>query len=211
MVGSTAVPATWLRGCRAGRIVCSAGPSLAWLGRRITGCIGGRPSWSGFGVNCLDVSLIDPRLVPQIAGDAKRIDAKALPPGLFVADVVDFAVMHAAERDRKFVAGLAPERARLRVAQVVWVGWLAAADQTGLPGYVTQMVFVAVAARFRNRESGLLGARRCSSGRVSRYDIRSLGGNQRRDLLFKRLLDSNGIGHDKRVLDCESRVRPARG
>src|SRR5262245_58993644 len=66
--------------------------------------------------------------------------------------------MDAAERDREFVAGLAAECPRLQVAQVMWVGRLAAADQAGLLGDVAQVLAVAVAAGRRNRERALVDA-----------------------------------------------------
>ena len=43
-------------------------------------------------------------------------------------------MMHAAERDRKFITDLLPEPARLCKTQVVWVAGLAAADKAGLLG-----------------------------------------------------------------------------
>src|SRR5262249_10591982 len=90
------------------------------------------------------------RPVPECLGHTERVDAGGLPPSLFVADAVNLAVMHAAERDRKLITRLAPERARLRIAQAMRVARPAAADQAGLPGDIAQMVFVAVAARLGN-------------------------------------------------------------
>jgi hypothetical protein len=49
-------------------------------------------------------------------GNAERIDAGRLPPGLFVAEAVDLPVMYPAERYREFIARLAAERARLRIS-----------------------------------------------------------------------------------------------
>ncbi len=60
---------------------------------------------------------------------------------------MDFAVVHAAERDGELVAGLAPQRAWLCVAQMVRIGWLATADEARLLGDVAQVVLVAVAGR----------------------------------------------------------------
>jgi hypothetical protein len=91
------------------------------------------------------MALRDPGSIPERPGDAEWIDAGRLPPALFVADAVHLAVVHPAERDRELITSLASERARLRVAQVMRVGWLTATDQTGLPCNVAQMFFVAVA------------------------------------------------------------------
>ena len=68
---------------------------------------------------------------------------------------MDFAVMHAAERDRELIAGLAAERARLCVAQMVGIGWLSPADQAGLPGDMAQMILVTVAMGLANGECDL--------------------------------------------------------
>ena len=44
------------------------------------------------------------------------------------------AMMDTAERHGELIAGLAAERARLQVAQVMRVGWLATADEAWLLG-----------------------------------------------------------------------------
>ena len=93
----------------------------------------------------IDMALGDAGPVPERLGHAEGIDADCLPPALFVADAMHFAVVHAAERDGELVARLASERARLRVAQVMRVGWLAATDEACLPGDVAQVLLVAVA------------------------------------------------------------------
>jgi hypothetical protein len=93
----------------------------------------------------IDMALGDAGTVPERLGNTEGIDAGCLPPSLLVADAMDFAVVHPAERDRELIARLASERPRLRVAQVMRVGWLAAADEARLPGNVAQMFFVAVA------------------------------------------------------------------
>ena len=86
------------------------------------------------------------------------IDAGVLPPGCFVADAMHQPMMDAAERDREFVAGLAAERARLQVPQMMRIRGLAAADQAGLLGDVTKVLAVAIAARRRNGERALVDA-----------------------------------------------------
>jgi hypothetical protein len=62
-------------------------------------------------------------------GDLERIDPGRFPPGRLVAGAVELAVVHAAERDDEFIARLASERPRLRIAKMMRVGWLTAADE----------------------------------------------------------------------------------
>src|SRR5262249_22483947 len=103
----------------------------------------------------LDPSFVHPCPVPKLLGNIERVDVGGLPPGLFIADAMHLAMVHPAERHRELVACLAPERPWLCVAQVVWVGWLAAADEARLPSNIAQMVFVAIAARLSDRERSL--------------------------------------------------------
>src|SRR5262245_29999455 len=112
--------------------------------------------------------------VPERLGDAERINARGRPPGRFLADPMDFAVVHATERDRELVARLAPKRSRLRVAQMMWVGGLATADQAGLAGHVAQVLLAAVAARLGDGERvGILRCRtRCGGNDKRRVDSR---------------------------------------
>ena len=51
-----------------------------------------------------------------------------------VAGAMHPAMMDTAERHGELIAGLAAERARLQVAQVMRVGWLATADEAWLLG-----------------------------------------------------------------------------
>src|SRR5215471_16203939 len=64
--------------------------------------------------------------------------------------------MPAAERDGELVAHFAAERAGLGEAQVMRVGWLATANDTGLRGDKPKMLLVAVAARFGDCEDALV-------------------------------------------------------
>jgi hypothetical protein len=52
-------------------------------------------------------SLVDARLVSELAGDLEGIDACGLPPGALVTGPVDLAMVHPAERDGEFIARLA--------------------------------------------------------------------------------------------------------
>ena len=67
-------------------------------------------------------------------------------------------MMHAAERYGEFIAGLAAERARLQVAQVMRVGGLATADEAWLLGDRAKVLPVAVPTRCGNGEHALVDA-----------------------------------------------------
>ena len=65
-------------------------------------------------------------------------------------------MMSAAERDREFVAHLSAERAGLRETEMMVIRGLPPADETGLRGHKFEMGFIAVTARFTNREHALV-------------------------------------------------------
>jgi hypothetical protein len=71
---------------------------------------------------------------------------------------MDRAVMHAAERDGEFIAYFATERPRLQVAEMMRVGWFAAADETRLLGDITQVLAVTIAPRCCYDEHALVDA-----------------------------------------------------
>ena len=71
-------------------------------------------------------------LAPQLLRDVDRIDAHVVPPGGFVAAVVEFAMMGAAERDGELVADFAAHGARLGEANVMGIGGRGAAEQARL-------------------------------------------------------------------------------
>ncbi len=71
-----------------------------------------------------------------------RIDAPILPPSLFVADPVECPVVRGAEGHHPLVAHLAAQGPRLSKTQVMGMARATAADETGLPGHVAQMLFV---------------------------------------------------------------------
>ena len=81
--------------------------------------------------------------LPEPFGDFHGIDVEVFPPGGFVADLVELAMMAAAERDGEFVTDFAAERSGLRKAEVVSIGRLPAADETGLDRDEFQMGLVA--------------------------------------------------------------------
>jgi hypothetical protein len=68
------------------------------------------------------------------------------------------AVMRAAERDGEFIAHFAAERSRLQVAEMMWIGLLAAADETRLLGNIAKVLAVTIAPRRRNDERALVDA-----------------------------------------------------
>ena len=68
------------------------------------------------------------------------------------------AVMDAAERHRKFIAGLTAERPWLQVSKMMRVRWLAAANEAGLSGDKAQVLPIAIAPWRGNREYTLVDA-----------------------------------------------------
>ena len=66
-----------------------------------------------------------------------------------VAVAVQFAMMEATDRDRVFVADLAPDRARLGEANVMRLARRPAADNAGLSGYELAVLLVAQANGLR--------------------------------------------------------------
>ena len=81
-----------------------------------------------------NLSLVYAGVFPQFTGDLLWIDAGRPPPVSLVAGAMDRAVMDTAEGHGEFIAGSTAERARLQVAQVMRVGGLTTADETGLLG-----------------------------------------------------------------------------
>jgi hypothetical protein len=92
-------------------------------------------------------SLIDAGAFPKCASDLDRIDASLLPPPSLVAGAMHRAVMRAAERDGKFIACFAAERARLHKSDVMRIRGFAATQQAGLLHHKTKVVPVAIAPR----------------------------------------------------------------
>jgi hypothetical protein len=73
-----------------------------------------------------------PRRNPEHPRRGDGIDGPPLPPGDFVAEVMDVTVMSPAQRDREFVADLAPHGAGLGELQAVGVCGTSRTDQTRL-------------------------------------------------------------------------------
>ena len=72
--------------------------------------------------------------LPQFLRHNERVDLTLLPPPSLIARCVIFAVVDGAERNREFVAHLECKPWRLRVADMMGVGWGAAADDAWLLG-----------------------------------------------------------------------------
>lgn len=73
-------------------------------------------------------------LQPKGASHCGRINTDLLPPGGFIAEAMDFAVVAATERDRKFITDFAAECRGLRKAQMVSISGPPAADEARLLG-----------------------------------------------------------------------------
>src|SRR5439155_23717505 len=71
------------------------------------------------------------------------------------------AMVGPAERHGEFIARLAAERARLQIAQVMRVGWLAIADQAWLVGDRAKVLSIAITPGCRNSEDALVDTLRC--------------------------------------------------
>ena len=87
-------------------------------------------------------------LSPEPVGDGDGIDAHLQPPFLFFGGAMDLPMMHPAERHRELIADLAAECPGLCEAQMMGVGGLAAANQTGLRRDKLAVALVAQSARF---------------------------------------------------------------
>ena len=100
-------------------------------------------------------------LKPQHAGSRKRIYSGILPPRSFTTVAMELAVVRATEWHRELIADLAAERARLREAQMVWIGGPATADQARLLHHMPDMIAVANAVRGRQAHCRLSDLPRC--------------------------------------------------
>ena len=69
---------------------------------------------------------------------------------------MQFAVMRAAKRDRKLVADLLSQSARLRKPQMMGIAGLPAADKAGLFGHKAQVDTVAQPSRLRQTKNAFV-------------------------------------------------------
>jgi len=81
-------------------------------------------------------------LLRKPLGNWQGIDVEALPPGQLIARLMQLAMMTAAERYGELIADFETERSGLGKAQVMRIGRLPAAHETGLRGHESQMGFV---------------------------------------------------------------------
>ena len=139
----------------------------------------------------------------------------------------------AAQRDGELVTRLAAKRPRLRNAQVMGIGGLAAADQARLVGDKSQMVLIADAPRLGECEGAFVDTvDRISCGRCDSVRGRSVlpggipihsrlsgmrsGGIlivvllERRHFGMERRLDARGVGCGQAVLRRHDALRPKR-
>ena len=85
------------------------------------------------------------RLFPEVSGDLQRFDLEVVPPGHFIADLMQLPVMTAAERNRELVADFEADRSRLGEPQVKRIARLPPADEARLRGDEPEMRLVAQA------------------------------------------------------------------
>ena len=71
-------------------------------------------------------------LCPKLPGNFQRFDVEVLPPGDFIANLVQLSVMAATERDGELVADFQADGSRLCKTQVMRVTGLPSADEAGL-------------------------------------------------------------------------------
>ena len=62
---------------------------------------------------------IDPRLLPELERNWKRVDVVPLPPCAFIAGAMQLSVVDSANRDEELVTHSASERARLREGEMM--------------------------------------------------------------------------------------------
>ena len=86
-----------------------------------------RNRFVGFGF-----SLIRTRLLPKLPSERQGIDVERLPPGNLIAGLMKLPVMTATERDGELVTDFKADGSGLCKAQMMRVGRLPPANQTGL-------------------------------------------------------------------------------
>ena len=72
------------------------------------------------------------RLFPKPLGDLERVDLEILPPGCFITGPVQLPMMTAASWHGEFVANFQTKGSGLCKAQMMRIGRLTSADETGL-------------------------------------------------------------------------------
>ena len=97
-------------------------------------------------------------MLPKASCDVEGADLEFAPPEKLIAGLMKFAMVATAEWHGKFVTHLETDRVRLRKTQMVRIGWLASADETGLGRDKLQVLLVAQALGFRDGELALVDA-----------------------------------------------------
>jgi hypothetical protein len=115
------------------------------------------------------------RLLPQSLGKWHGIDFEALPPGQFIARLMQLPVMATAKRHSELVADFETERPGLREPQVMRIRRLPPADEARLRGDKPQMGFVTQPLGLGNCEKALIDLPRHEAG-CGRDNNRAAGG-----------------------------------
>ena len=79
---------------------------------------------------------------PKFVSHAQGLDAISRPPAHFIVGAMQLAMVHAAERHGEFVADLQAKASRLGKAQMMGIGRLTTANETGLGRDKSAMAFV---------------------------------------------------------------------
>ena len=96
------------------------------------------------------------RLKPQCASNICWIDTGSAPPGGLIAAAVHLAMMTPAQRYGELIADLPAERSALYETEVVSVGRLPSADQTGARTNKFDVIAVTDPTRLRQSEDALV-------------------------------------------------------
>ena len=109
---------------------------------------------------CCDWKCLRPALLPKPLRDLQRIDFEILPPGNFIAGLMQLPMMTTAKRDGKFVTYFEAQGSGLGKTQMVRIGWLTAADETGLRRNKPQVGLVTKPFGFGNGQNAFINLTR---------------------------------------------------
>jgi hypothetical protein len=98
-------------------------------------------------------------LFPKPLGDLEHIDLEFLPPGHFIAGLMQLPMMSTAKGYGELIAHFEAKRSGLGKPQVVRIARLPATDKTGLRGHESQMALVAKPFGFGDGEKALIDLR----------------------------------------------------
>lgn len=93
---------------------------------------------------------------PELPSDLERVDPHIVPPGGFIASLVQVTMMPSAKRYRVLISDLSAQSPRLRETQVMCVTGLGVAEKAWLRRHEAQMFFIAYPLRLRKCEGALL-------------------------------------------------------